>query len=142
MVIPHPVPSYSFHALILPKRRIADFPALLSEPVFFETFATDIALVLSSLGALAGLSTVRIVLNGGARQDVRQLHLHVISDGATVDGIPLPDGDGSVAMWLCDAANELTQCDAVSGYSIQARAMADGDGHWHLGDGKIVIDSV
>jgi histidine triad (HIT) family protein len=80
----HPRPSHPVHILIVPKKGIArmtdisvDDGALLAD--IFQTVASIVAeFDLEQQG-------YRLVTNGGAYQDVQQLHFHLISGGA-IDG--------------------------------------------------------
>jgi histidine triad (HIT) family protein len=75
----HPRPAYAVHVLIVPKRGIAglgavgakDFPVL-----------GDVVAAAQHLVRTLGLEErgYRLVVNGGAYQDVGQLHFHLISD--------------------------------------------------------------
>jgi diadenosine tetraphosphate (Ap4A) HIT family hydrolase len=81
LVIEHPRPSYPFHALIIPRRAARSLqdvqPDLLLE--ILQTAA--------STASNFGLQDYRIVVNGGAYQDLPQLHFHLISEkGAQTAG--------------------------------------------------------
>lgn len=75
----HPRPSYRVHVLIVPKRPL---PTVLALTAADADIWTD---VLTCVGRLvnqfdlepAGYS---LIVNGGARQDVNQLHWHLIAD--------------------------------------------------------------
>jgi histidine triad (HIT) family protein len=77
----HPRPSHPVHILIVPKKGIArmtdisvDDGALLAD--IFQTVASIVVeFDLEQQG-------YRLVTNGGAYQDVQQLHFHLISGGA------------------------------------------------------------
>ena len=75
----HPKPSHRVHVLIVPKRGISSFTALTSDdyPVLHE-----IVCVAQELVAELGLQEkgYRLIVNGGAYQNVQQLHYHLISD--------------------------------------------------------------
>ncbi|HRF49365.1 MAG TPA: HIT domain-containing protein [Anaerolineales bacterium] len=71
----HPRPSYPVHILIVPKqavRALADLAP--GEPNPAGGLVSTAAEIARSLG----LSRYRLVLNGGAFQDVPQLHVHLI----------------------------------------------------------------
>ena len=75
----HPKPSYAVHILLVPKRGLASMAAITpaDSPFLIDLFQTVRSLVtefnLESLG-------YRLVVNGGAYQDVPQLHFHLISE--------------------------------------------------------------
>lgn len=77
----HPRPSHNVHILLVPKRIIPNMTLLNSEHCDFMTdvFATVKRLVDEFGLAEGGYS---LVCNGGASQDVAQLHFHLIADGA------------------------------------------------------------
>jgi histidine triad (HIT) family protein len=74
----HPRPSHRVHVLIVPKRRIRNFLAVSPDDV---TLMQDVIVVAQRL--VRELKLVepgyRLVINGGAYQDVQQLHVHLIS---------------------------------------------------------------
>src|SRR5574341_1038590 len=75
----HPQPSYPFHILIVPRRSIARLVDLTPADADFmaDLFQTVAALVEEFHLADAGY---RLIANGGAYQDVPQLHFHLISE--------------------------------------------------------------
>ncbi|HEU5097858.1 MAG TPA: HIT domain-containing protein [Roseiflexaceae bacterium] len=75
----HPRPSYPVHILIVPKRAIGGFEDLgkAELPVLADTFAAAQLLVEDMGLAERGY---RLIVNGGAYQDVKQLHFHLISE--------------------------------------------------------------
>jgi histidine triad (HIT) family protein len=75
----HPRPSYPVHILIVPKRAIGGFEDLgkADLPILADTFAAAQLLVEDMRLAERGY---RLIVNGGAYQDVRQLHFHLISE--------------------------------------------------------------
>ncbi|MHB0876175.1 MAG: HIT domain-containing protein [Anaerolineae bacterium] len=73
----HPRPSYATHILIVPRAAVADFLALdASSPILRDVVAVAQDLV-RRLGLEGGY---RLIVNGGANQDVAQLHWHLVSD--------------------------------------------------------------
>jgi histidine triad (HIT) family protein len=75
----HPQPSYPFHVLIVPKRAIAHLSDLTPADV---DFTADLFQTVSSLVDEFHLEGAgyRLIANGGAYQDVPQLHFHLISE--------------------------------------------------------------
>ena len=76
----HPRPSYSVHVLIVPKRGIAGLAALGAKDM---PVLGDVVAAAQHLVRTLGLEKrgYRLVVNGGAYQDVGQLHFHLISEG-------------------------------------------------------------
>lgn len=73
----HPRPSYPTHILIVPKRPVANLLALdPGSPILRDVVAVAQELV-RSLELQGGY---RLIVNGGADQDVPQLHWHLVSD--------------------------------------------------------------
>jgi diadenosine tetraphosphate (Ap4A) HIT family hydrolase len=75
IAFPHPKPSYENHVLVIPKRAIATFTDLLlpeNQRYLFELFNT--AQALAKTWGWAGFS---FGVNGGAYQEVRQVHFHL-----------------------------------------------------------------
>ena len=79
MAFHHPKPSHPIHILIVPKRQRASLMALTDADADFmrDLFATAQILV-RQLGLEA--TNYRLIVNGGAYQDVPQLHFHLVSD--------------------------------------------------------------
>jgi len=75
----HPRPSYPVHILIVPKKAIRGFEDLgkADLPILADTFAAAQLIVEDLELAKRGY---RLIVNGGAYQDVRQLHFHLISE--------------------------------------------------------------
>ncbi|GAB4422785.1 MAG: histidine triad nucleotide-binding protein [Anaerolineae bacterium] len=75
----HPKPGHPTHILIVPKQKIRSLLALteLDAPILQEVVLAAQHLV-AELGLEAG--GFRLVVNGGAYQDVMQIHWHLISD--------------------------------------------------------------
>ena len=77
----HPRPSYPVHVLIVPKHAVASLADLSGdEHDVAAGLVTLAARVATDLGL--GRSGFRLIVNGGAFQDVKQLHLHLIADHA------------------------------------------------------------
>jgi histidine triad (HIT) family protein len=74
----HPQPGYPVHILILPKQAIPSLADLASEdaPLLAEVFQTVQSLV-EELGLEKG--GYRLIVNGGAYQDLPQLHWHLVA---------------------------------------------------------------
>jgi histidine triad (HIT) family protein len=75
----HPKPSYPFHVLIVPKKGLASLKDLTPAD---SAFMVDLFQTVNGLVAEFGLEDngYRLICNGGAYQDVPQLHFHLISD--------------------------------------------------------------
>ncbi|MBN2550645.1 MAG: HIT domain-containing protein [Anaerolineales bacterium] len=84
----HPRPAYLIHILIVPKKAIAGISDLTAEE---NGLMVEILQCAQSLVEEFGLEQVgcQLVLNGGAFQDVPQLHFHLVSDQHAV--IEQPD---------------------------------------------------
>ena len=84
MAFHHPSPSYPVHILVVPKKAIANLAEIqdADHPVLLE--------MLRITGLLADQQNLketgyRLVLNGGAYQDVPHLHFHLISGEAELN---------------------------------------------------------
>jgi histidine triad (HIT) family protein len=75
----HPKPSYRFHVLLVPKKSIASLAHLTPADA---AFLTDVALAAQSIVHEFRLDAYRLICNGGAYQDVPQLHFHLVSGDA------------------------------------------------------------
>ena len=75
----HPKPSHKIHILIVPKRKIRSLLALTETelPVVQDVIVATQHLVKKLELQEGGF---RLVVNGGAYQDVMQVHWHLISD--------------------------------------------------------------
>ncbi len=74
----HPRPGYPVHIVIVPKRALGSLADL--TPVDAD-FMADLFAAVQSLVAEFGLEAqgYRLICNGGAYQDVPQLHFHLVS---------------------------------------------------------------
>ena len=75
----HPKPSHHTHILIVPKHRIRSLMAVTEAEI---PIIQDVILATQHLVKELGLEEggFRLVVNGGAYQDVMQVHWHLISD--------------------------------------------------------------
>ena len=75
----HPKPSYPVHILIVPKKAIASMMAIAPADA---AFLTDVYQTVQILVAEYQLEVngYRLICNGGAHQDVPQLHFHLVSE--------------------------------------------------------------
>jgi histidine triad (HIT) family protein len=75
----HPRPNYPFHVLLVPKREL---PGLQSLSAADSDFMLDVFQTAQSLVAEFDLEEAgyRLIVNGGAFQDVPLLHFHLVSD--------------------------------------------------------------
>ncbi len=74
----HPQPAYPVHILILPKRATPSLAALTAQDaaLLVEVFQTVQGLV-EELGL--EIEGYRLIVNGGAYQDLPQLHWHLVA---------------------------------------------------------------
>lgn len=74
----HPKPSHPVHILLVPKRKL---PNLLAVGPAETDFFTDLYRIVQELVVEFGLEEpgYTLLVNGGAYQDVPQLHFHLIS---------------------------------------------------------------
>ncbi len=122
LVVAHPRPCYPFHALALPKTAVRDFESLTAAER--RAFARDLAAILPELFERRGADWLRLVINGGSRQDVAQLHVHLIDDaGVAWDGLAL-ETSGSLADDFAAASEILAETGSREGYSLQFRMAA------------------
>jgi histidine triad (HIT) family protein len=75
----HPHPSYPLHILLTPKRPLAGLPDLTADDA---DFMADLFQTVQRLVAQFNLeqSGYRLIVNGGAYQDIPHLHFHLIVD--------------------------------------------------------------
>jgi histidine triad (HIT) family protein len=83
MAFQHPNPSYPVHILLVPKR---DYHSLLDVPSLDGDFLRDLFETAQILVREFGLEQAgyRMIVNGGANQDVPILHFHLISGSPLV----------------------------------------------------------
>lgn len=86
IVFKHPVPTWETHWLGVPKKQIPSFSSLDLEDT--DTQQTILAVYHGLLATAVShhLPTFSILVNGGAYQDVPQLHFHLIA-GPTTSGL-------------------------------------------------------
>jgi histidine triad (HIT) family protein len=78
----HPRPGYPVHILIVPKKALSNLSELTQSDA---SFIADLFSTVQELVAELALEEpgYRLIVNGGAYQDVPQLHFHLISGNAT-----------------------------------------------------------
>ena len=74
----HPQPSYPYHVILVPRKRIQSLAELDSRQE--AAFLTDLFATVQSLVAEYRLPAYRLIVNGGEYQEFPQLHFHLISD--------------------------------------------------------------
>ncbi len=75
----HPRPSYPVHILIVPKADIASLEALRGhEAALYADLVRAVQTIVGQLGLAE--RGYRLIINGGAYQDVPLLHAHLISE--------------------------------------------------------------
>jgi len=75
----HPRPSYPFHVLIVPKKRLSRFDELdPSDVAIFQDLLIIVKKLVNRYNLAA--SGYRLILNGGRYQDFPYLHFHLVSD--------------------------------------------------------------
>ena len=122
LVVVHPRPCYPFHALALPKAAARDFESLTAAER--RAFGSDLAAILPELFERSGSDWLRLVINGGSRQDVAQLHAHLIDDAGVAWTGRLLETSGSLADDFAAASEILAETSPREGYSLQFRMAA------------------
>lgn len=75
----HPQPAYPLHILLVPRRRLHGFTALGSaDAIFLQDLIAAVRYLVQTLDLEP--HGYRLIANGGAYQDVAQLHFHLVSD--------------------------------------------------------------
>jgi histidine triad (HIT) family protein len=72
----HPSPSYPFHILLMPKKKLRSLEDL--DPG--DPFLADLLLVTRRLVAENHLSAYRLIVNGGEYQEFPHLHFHLVAE--------------------------------------------------------------
>lgn len=75
----HPKPTYPFHVLLVPKRKITSLETLSTED---SPFLTDVFATIQILVCRFNLEKIgyRLIVNGGKYQEFGLIHFHLISD--------------------------------------------------------------
>lgn len=76
MAFHHPIPSYQFHVLLVPKKAVASLKDFDSRDI---SFLSDLYSTVQSLVDEFQLAAYRLIVNGGEYQDFPQLHFHLVS---------------------------------------------------------------
>ena len=80
----HPQPAYATHILIVPKRAYPSLTAVpAGEGAFWGALMETVQRLVRELGLDEG--GYRLIANGGAFQEVGQLHFHLVSDRPSAD---------------------------------------------------------
>ena len=75
----HPKPSYHIHILVVPKKQIKNFSSIKETDFKYTLEVFKLANEIISDMRLKD-TNYSLVINGGDKQEVKQLHLHIISD--------------------------------------------------------------
>jgi histidine triad (HIT) family protein len=85
LVFFHPVPFWETHLLAVPKKRIPSFGALKLQRLEDQTIILALFRAIQQVAAQQRLNRYTVLVNGGAYQDVPQLHFHLAA-GPTKSG--------------------------------------------------------
>ena len=72
----HPRPAYEKHILVVPKKSIKSFINLDSQKILLKVQRAVKKIVIKNNWEEKGY---RLIVNGGAYQDIQQLHFHLVS---------------------------------------------------------------
>ena len=73
----HPQPNYKVHVIILPKKRIQSLDKLQdNDSIYIDEIFKNLREIIKALGIEKSHS---LIVNGGDKQDIKQLHFHLIS---------------------------------------------------------------
>jgi len=84
----HPQPTWPTHLLAVPKQSRRSFAALDFQDVLVREMVTAVYQMMHKTAADLELRPYTLLVNGGAYQDVPQLHWHLLSDPAQADVEP------------------------------------------------------
>jgi histidine triad (HIT) family protein len=88
MAFYHPMPSYPFHVLLVPKKAVA---SLIEFDPTDALFLTDLYSTVQNIVNEFQLPAYRLIVNGGEFQDFPQLHFHLISNVGTGSRPPVEE---------------------------------------------------
>ena len=77
VVFAHPLPTWSLHLLAVPKKRIPSFMQLALDTIRHQQVVLSIFQAIKSVSCQKELSNFMVIVNGGAYQDVPQIHFHI-----------------------------------------------------------------
>ncbi len=80
VIFHHPRPSWKTHLLAVPKRRIPSFAGLRLQDPGIELVVLSLFEGLQRVLVARNLQDAQVMVNGGAYQDVPQIHFHVARD--------------------------------------------------------------
>jgi histidine triad (HIT) family protein len=72
----HPTPAYRVHILIVPKKQIEGLEQVTNVD---RDLLSEVFFVARQLVEKLGLDEYRVIVNGGANQEVKQLHFHLVA---------------------------------------------------------------
>ncbi len=100
----HPRPAWTTHLLAVPKRRIPSFVSLQLQDSQIQLVVTSLFQAVQHVLIQKNLQDARVMVNGGAYQDVPQIHFHIArDDGEEVRVLSAPGGDFYPPESLIDA---------------------------------------
>jgi len=80
LVVAHPRPAYQFHGLLIPKQAIPGLQTIRAGDSDQARLLLEALTAASQIARDNGLQNYQIIVNGGAFQDIPQLHFHLISN--------------------------------------------------------------
>jgi histidine triad (HIT) family protein len=83
IIFPHPVPLYETHLLAVPKLRLASFMAIDFHTTTHQRAIFDTFRAIQRVATQQKLTEYTVLVNGGAYQDVPQVHFHIVSGVST-----------------------------------------------------------
>ena len=97
IAIPHPIPSYTTHILILPRIYLPDFLALDIQSETGKKFVQSVYKALKVLLADIEQENIQLVINGGNYQDVKLLHMHLIENTHKINDLEVIETENTNA---------------------------------------------
>lgn len=85
LVFKHPVPQSEIHLLAVPQKALPNFASINLNDTIHREHIKDIFKSIQVASSQSKLQTYAVLINGGAYQDVPQLHCHIMS-GKNKDG--------------------------------------------------------
>jgi histidine triad (HIT) family protein len=75
----HPKPSYKFHILIVPKKKIKSIGTINPDDL---AYISEVFKVANEIIQELSLESINysIITNGGSNQNIKQLHFHLVGD--------------------------------------------------------------
>ena len=115
----HPSPAWETHILIVPKKSVDTFERMIDENGQHRRLVFRILQIAQTIMAENDIPRYRIVVNGGIRQDVQQVHFHLITENGVRGS--RPQEEARIQACTADMIDEIDNIGVYRHHSLDSR---------------------